>query len=126
MENRLTPPSQKLQVIQRLVIAYKLWHEIVSNFPKTSRYTLASKIDLILLEVIENTFIAGYLFNQEKLPALTKSIARLDLLKFLLKISWEIHVLDNKKYITLSEKFDEIGRMLGGWKRGLEKKTPTR
>lgn len=105
---------------------YKLWHEILSNFPKTSRYTLGTKIDSIFLEVTENAFIAGYLFGQEKLPALAKSIAKLDLAKFFLQIAWEIHTLDNKKYIALSEKLDEIGRMLGGWKKGLEKKTLTR
>ena len=30
-------------------------------------------------------------------------------------ILWEIKCLDNKKYITLSLKLDEVGKMLGGW-----------
>ena len=30
-------------------------------------------------------------------------------------ILWETKSLDNKKYIVLSEKIQEIGRMLGGW-----------
>jgi len=37
------------------------------------------------------------------------------LLKFFLRISWEIKAVDNKKYIALSERLDEIGKMLGGW-----------
>ena len=28
---------------------------------------------------------------------------------------WETKSLDNKKYIALSEKLDEIGRNLGSW-----------
>jgi len=28
---------------------------------------------------------------------------------------WETKSIDNKKYIILSEKIDEIERMLGGW-----------
>jgi len=33
-------------------------------------------------------------------------------------------VLDNKKYITISEHFNEVGKMLGGWIKQLEKETP--
>jgi len=28
---------------------------------------------------------------------------------------WETKSLDNNKYLIISEKIDEIGRMLGGW-----------
>jgi hypothetical protein len=28
---------------------------------------------------------------------------------------WETKSLDNNKYVALSEKINEIGRMLGGW-----------
>ena len=30
-------------------------------------------------------------------------------------ILWETKSLDTKKYAALSERMDEIGRMLGGW-----------
>lgn len=43
--------------------------------------------------------------------------------KFFLQIAWEIKALDNKKYIMLSECLNEIGRMLGGWIKGLKSKT---
>jgi hypothetical protein len=36
-------------------------------------------------------------------------------LKIFLMILWETKSLDNKKYIALSEKLNEIGRNLGGW-----------
>lgn len=36
-------------------------------------------------------------------------------------ILWETKSLDTKKYISLSEKIDEIGRMLGGWNGQLTK-----
>lgn len=111
--------QKQLPVINKLVAAYKLWNEFIPHLPKSLRYTLVSKIDLLFLEVIENTFAASYLPNQEKLPFLIKSITKLDLAKFFLQIAWETHALDNKKYIALSENLDEIGRMLGGWKKGL-------
>ena len=42
-----------------------------------------------------------------------------------MQISYEVKLLDNKKYIKISEDLQEIGRILGGWKRGLEIKTST-
>ena len=101
--------------------AYKLWDEFRDHFPKKYRYTLGEKIDVCFLETIELLFIASYLSKQEKLPYLKRASIKLDLLKFFLQITWEFGVLDNKKYITLSEHLNELGRMLGGWERQLTK-----
>ncbi len=56
---------------------------------------------------------------------LGKTISRLDILKFFLQIAWENKLIPTEKYAEFSKRFEEIGRMLGGWKKGLsEKKTP--
>lgn len=117
------PPRGVLPVLQKLVAIYKLWQAYLPHFPKTSRYTLGEKIDLLFVEIIECVVIASYLSKQKKLPYLKKGLVKLDVLKFFLQVAWEIKALDNKKYISLSEHLDEIGKMLGGWKRGLENKT---
>jgi hypothetical protein len=39
-------------------------------------------------------------------------------------ILWENQSLDNKKYLALSGKLNEVGRMLGEWRRQLINKTP--
>jgi len=92
-----------------------LWHEFVPDLPKNSRYTLGQKIDFLFLDVIENTIKAGYSGKIEKEIFLKRGSVKLDLLKFFLQLSWQIKSLEDKKYIRLSEKLDEIGRMLGGW-----------
>jgi len=74
-------------------------------------------VDILFIEIIENIFIAQHKNKEQKLIYLNKSSDKLDLLKFLLQISWEIKALDNKKYILLSQKLNEIGRMLGGWQK---------
>ncbi|MEK7664413.1 MAG: four helix bundle protein [Patescibacteria group bacterium] len=43
------------------------------------------------------------------------AIRKLDTLKVFLMILWETKSLDDKKYIALSLKLDEIGKNLGGW-----------
>jgi len=81
---------------------------------------LGSKIDSLFVETIESVIKALHLSRGEKLLCLTQGSVKLDLLKFFLQLAWEIKALDNKKYIRLSEKLDEIGKMLGGWIKSIK------
>ena len=115
------PKSQfSLSLIQKLVQAYKLWHGFLPDLQKDSRYTIGTKIDSLFLETIELIIKASYSDKVEKLIFLKSASVKLDLLKFFLQIAWEIKSLDNKKYILLSERLDEIGKMLGGWIKALK------
>ncbi|MBU3895869.1 four helix bundle protein [Patescibacteria group bacterium] len=115
------PPSHfSLSIIQKLTQVYKLWHGYLPDFPKDSRYTLGAKVDSLFLGVIEEIIKASSSDKTEKLIFLKTASVKLDLLKFFLQITWEIESLDNKKYIRLSEKLGEIGKMLGGWIKSLK------
>lgn len=59
----------------------------------------------------------------EKLSLVSHAIGKADLLKFFLQIGWEHKTLDAKTYGALILLLDEVGRMLGGWKRSLSEKT---
>ena len=113
-----------MPIIQKLIAVYKIWQEFLPNFPITSRYTLCLKIDALFSEVLELIFITSYSMGKEKIESIQKASAKFDLLKFFLKVSWEIKILDNKKYIHISKLLDSIGKMLGGWKKQIQEKTP--
>jgi len=115
------PPRQVLAVVEKLKQTYKLWQDFMMDFPKTSRYTLGEKIDSLFLDILELSFTANFLPKNQKLPYVIKSSSKLDLLRFFLQISWEIKSLDNKKYIVLSEKLNEIGGMFGNWIKSLSR-----
>lgn len=96
----------------------------LTHFPKANRFTIGTKIDTLFLEAIESAFLASYTHTSAKMELLSTGISKIDLVKLLLQLSWEIKAMDNKKYIHLSERFNEIGKMLGGWKKQLLTKTP--
>lgn len=77
-------------------------------------------IDCLFLETIEAIIKASHSDKLEKIISLKTASTKLDMLKFFLQLSWEIKALDNKKYITISEKLNEIGKMLGGWIKALK------
>ena len=120
-----TPPPSILQpklipAVTKLKDCYVVWQKYLQGIPKQNRYTLGSRIDETFLTAIEFCFLASYAPLETKLNYLERTISRIDLLKLLIQLLWEIKALDNKKYIELSEYLIEIGRMLGGWKKGLE------
>jgi hypothetical protein len=98
-----------------------LWFEYYQNIPKHHRFSLGEKIDRFFVEIIDAIATASFLPPKEKLSFVRFAIKRLDVLKVFLMMLWETKSLDNKKYITLSEKLNEIGRNLGGWQGKLLK-----
>jgi hypothetical protein len=120
----ITPPQAVLQVklipvVLKLKDTYILWQTHARHFPKTHRYTLGSKIDDLFLATIEYCFLASYSNLGDKIPLVDKGISRVDLIKLLLQISFEIKALDMERYIKLAENLYDTGKMLGGWKKQL-------
>jgi len=92
-----------------------LWYAYYQILPKTHRYTLGKKLDETFLAILEAISVAAFLTPQEKAPYIKFTTKKMDLLKIFLMLLWETKSIDDKKYIGLSEKLDEIGRNLGGW-----------
>ncbi|MEK7186911.1 MAG: four helix bundle protein [Patescibacteria group bacterium] len=120
----LKTPHRVLPIITHAVELYKLWHSYRNDLPLAVRRSLGDKIDVVFVQILEYLFVASYQNREEKLPTIILVIRKTDLLKFFLQILWELRSLDNKRYIAISEKAGEIGRMVGGWKKDLETKNP--
>jgi hypothetical protein len=102
-----------------------LWHSGIVNLTRVDRYTTGAKIDDIFLSLLELIFRACFAGDRfEKVSLVSQAIARSDLLKFFLQIGWEQKVVEHKKFAELIPLLTEIGRMLGGWKKSLDTKTP--
>lgn len=101
-----------------------VWHEAIINLKRVDRYTIGAKVDEIFLSLLELIFRACFAYDKfEKLSLVSQAVAKSDLLKFFLQLSWEQRVIDHKSYGGLILLLDEIGRMLGGWKKNLGDKT---
>lgn len=114
-----TLPEFDIPIFGRVYEFYKLLYLSLKFFPKKDRYSLGQKLDTLTLTVFELVIMAGTSGQDKKLPILEKSIVSLDLLKVLLRLSKDVEALDNKKYLQLEQSLQEIGRMLGGWKRSV-------
>ncbi|PWB39005.1 MAG: hypothetical protein C3F02_01190 [Parcubacteria group bacterium] len=110
-----------LPLLQKVKSVYLLWFGYYKTLPKTQRYTLGQKIDTLFTEAIEVIVTASFLTKIDKLPYVRRAVQKMDTIKIFLMMLWESKTLDNKKYIALSIKINEVGKMLGGWQGQLLK-----
>ncbi len=101
--------------------AYVMWYGYYQILPKLHRHSLGQRIDTLFVEIMEAVAIASFLSQAEKTPYVRLAIRKIDTLRILLMVLWETKSVDDKKYIALSVKIEEIGRMLGGWSGQLTK-----
>jgi len=83
--------------------------------PKKDRYTLGAKCENIILEILELLFLANSKQKASRLLILNKVDVKLKVLKTLIRLCFDVKAIDQKKYILLQERLQEIGKMLGGW-----------
>ncbi|MFZ2521922.1 MAG: four helix bundle protein [Minisyncoccia bacterium] len=77
----------------------------------------------MFLSLLELIFRACFAYDKfEKLSLVSQAIGKDDLLKFFLQIAWEHKIIDNKQYGVLILNLDEVGRMLGGWKKDIQER----
>lgn len=98
-----------------------MWYKFYQSLPKIHRHSLDQRIDTLFIEIIEAISAASFLSREEKGPYVRLAIKKADTLRVLLLVLWETKSFDDKKYIALSIKLDEVGKMLGGWNGQLTK-----
>lgn len=93
---------------------------IVPHIAKGARHTIGTRIENIFLNLLEQTYIAYYTPHERKQAKIVECILTLDVLKFLLSVTWEGKIISNKQYEDIAKKLNEVGKMFGGWKNSLE------
>ena len=93
------------------------------NIERTAKFGLGAKIDALLLRLLELLRKANYTPVTEKLPLLQEASDRIDSLRFFLQILWENRSVSTEHYAAVAADLEDIGRNVGGWKKGLIEKT---
>ena len=93
---------------------------IVPHIPKGARYTMGERIENKFLDLLELSYTAYFTPKDKKMEKIAECVLVLDILKFLISITWEAKLISHKQYEEMAIKLDEVGKMLGGWKKSLE------
>lgn len=95
--------------------------------PRTARYAIGARIESHFLDLLELIYQAYYAGVDRKTEYIIASISKTDMLRYLLQIAWENKQVKENQYIALSQKLQEVGKILGGWKNNaLAKQNPSK
>ncbi|MFO0702987.1 MAG: diversity-generating retroelement protein Avd [Candidatus Andersenbacteria bacterium] len=113
------PPGSfgELPILHTTTQAYQSWHRLLPHVPRFSRHTLGEKIDNLFLELLELLLRARYTAREQKVGVITAASAKLDTLKYLLQVAWQLKLIETRQYEHVSAPLVEVGKMLGGWHR---------
>lgn len=101
---------------------YKLLHTDVSKYPKTERYTIGEKLKNDTLYIIESVWEANNLSLPERIILLDKTQRKLDLMKIFIRLVYDLGIYKLQGYTYRQERLQEIGKMLGSWRKNTRKK----
>ncbi len=122
--NTLQHLENEAPILKKTVDLYKEFYEYLKMFPKKDQYLLGKRCEDHILLFMEHILIAASASKERKLHILEVANGKFDVLKVLFRMAREFKMIDNKKYLSLETKVQEIGKMLGGWIRASTTKTP--
>ncbi len=111
--------EEKFKVINfiRELIIYL--DNLLDNFPKKD-LELKNRIRNNSYDLLEISYEANLITDniyRDKL--LSKAIAKIKILDFLINICYDKKIINNKKYVRFGKSIDDIAKYLVGWKKSL-------
>ena len=87
----------------------------VDKFPRSQKFLLGDRIQSTAIDVLERLVEATY--TRERGTILTEANLGLEKLRFLFRLATDLRHLDMGRYEHAARALDEVGRMVGGWKK---------
>jgi len=87
----------------------------VEKFPRSQKFLLGDRIQSTAIEVLERLVEATY--TRERMALLAQANLGIEKLRFLFRLSMDLRHLDLARYEHAARALDEVGRMVGGWKK---------
>jgi len=117
-----TPPQGfgDIPIVAKLFEFHKTFHGYVIKFPKPDKHTIGQSIQSNTLQLIELSIACTLMDNYAKKEHLAIANGKLDLLKLLVRLAFEIRAIDEKAYLMLEGQLQEVGKMFGGWLRSIK------
>ena len=94
----------------------------MSKYPKTERYTLGEILKIKTLELIDGIWQARAMPLEQRLLILEELQRTLDLQKLMVRLVYDLGIYQQKGYIYRQKLLQEMGKMLGGWRRKTRKR----
>ncbi len=83
------------------------------KFPRSQKFVLGDRIENLLLDILEILIDAVY--SRKKQPLLRSANLKLEKLRYLMRLSKDLELLNLKGYEFSARAINGIGTSIGGW-----------
>lgn len=87
----------------------------IDKFPRLRRFTLGEKLETNMLDVLSLLTQAAY--QRNKTNTLSIANQKMNIVVHLWRLSYELKVIDRRRYLFAAEHFTEISKQIGGWRK---------
>lgn len=92
-----------------------------ASLPKSQRFTFGERVDQLTLDCLEFTLEAIYATPPKKAEPLRRVNLNLEKLRVFWRLICQRGWISAQQLLFVSQRLDEIGRMIGGWIKSLPK-----
>jgi hypothetical protein len=89
----------------------------VENFPRAHRFTIGERLTANGLDLMTTLVEAAY--SRDKSDLLQQANRKINSTRYLLRLAKDLKLMSIDSYGFSAEKLDEIGRMVGGWRKAV-------
>ncbi len=104
-----------MPLVHKICELYKNLYLTSPKITKRDRFGIWLKVENLCLEITDLIIIASLEIKNNKLSILNLTRIKIEVLKRLIRIAYELNIIENKKYIYLESDLQEISRMTNGW-----------
>ena len=87
----------------------------IEKFPRSQKFLLGDRIQSTALDVLERLIEATY--TRTRGHILKAANLGIEKLRLLFRLSFDLKFLDMRRYEHAARSLDEIGRLIGGWRK---------
>ncbi|MDF1594361.1 MAG: diversity-generating retroelement protein Avd [Desulfobacterales bacterium] len=85
----------------------------LEKFPRSQKFVLGDRIETLMLDILGDLIDAAY--SRKKQPALSAANLKLEKLRYLIRLSKDLKLINLKGYEFAAGAVDGIGISIGGW-----------
>jgi hypothetical protein len=95
----------------------KLVYRIVRQFRKEYKYTLGTELQQIIWQILDEVITVNSLPDTKKSEGIERVSRLFDKFKIRFRFAYEMGLLSGEKFGIAQKQFEEVGNMIGGWKK---------
>jgi hypothetical protein len=105
-----------LKIFQK-VYDFLFWLKpTVQRFTKVHKYSLGIELEKETLSLLKQIIRANFK-KTDRQESIEECLVHYEIIKILIRIAKDYHLLNLRQYEFAAQKLDEIGKLLGGWRK---------